>query len=330
MSMSAVAREAGLSVSTVSRFVRGELRVNNATEERIRAAMAAVGYELPRTQVRTVGLIVPDLANPYFSQLVQVIAEAARGRGVELLVLVSGGFEDREGELVRRCAATSEVDGVVLISMTGSAAVLAQRPADLPLVVLDERLEACGKETCPFVGADNFEGAYQATAFLLARGHRRIAHAAGPSALVSAQERLRGYREALAEAGLQVDPALVVEGPYSEAFGASALPRLLREKERPTAVFAASDIVAIGMAAAAPMVGTRIPEDLSLIGFDGIDVGAWLTPRLTTVVQPLPELARGALDRLDAAHAGSEPTCLLVPMHVRIAESVARPGPTPT
>lgn len=326
MSMSAVAREAGLSVSTVSRFIRGELRINAETEARIRAAMETVGYEQPHVRTRTVGLIVPDLANPYFSQLVQVIADVARGRGMEMLVLVSGGLEHREDELVRRCAASSEVDGVVLISMTGSTAVLAHRPARLPLVVLDERVEESGSETCPYVGADNFEGAYQATTFLLARGHRRIAHAAGPAGLVSARDRMRGYREALADAGVHVDPALVLEGPYSEAFGASALPQLMRRAERPTAVFAASDIVAIGIAAAAPMVGVRIPEDLSLIGFDGIDVGAWLTPRLTTVVQPLAELARGALDALEAESGASGAGSLLVPMQVRIAESVARPA----
>ena len=325
MSISAVARHAELSVSTVSRFLRGELRVSARTEERIRAAMEATGYRARPQPGRTVALIVPELSNPYFSQLAQEFADVAAARDVEVQILVSGGHQSRERSLLSKAVASSEVSAVVFVSMSGSAEVLETVPRNTPLVVFDERMEDDAGATRPFAGADNLGGAYQATAYLLSNGHRRIAHLGGPGALDSARQRLRGYRQALQDHGLAVDPHLVFEGPYSEAFGASVLPRLLRLKDRPTAVFAGSDIMAVGLAAAAPMHGVSIPADLSLIGFDGIEVGSWITPRLSTVVQPYEQLAQRALDHVEAAWTGRAVNPGLLPMQVRIAESVGRP-----
>lgn len=330
MSISAVAREAGVSTSTVSRFLKGQLQLSAETEARIRAAMEATGFEAPRTGVRHLALIIPELANPYFAQLTQALTDAAHHRDLEVSVLVSDGLETRERKIVAQCARGGGlgVDAAVFVSMTGSSALLADVPDDFPFVVLDERLEGSRAERRAFVGADNFEGAYQATTFLLSRGHRRIAHVAGPGHLGSARDRLRGHLRALRDADIEPDPALVLEGPYSESFGASALSQVLRLAEPPTAVFAASDIVAVGLSGAAPMHGVRIPGDLSLIGFDGIEQGTWVTPRLSTVVQPLAELARGALDLVDAASSGAEPTARVLPMELRIAESVAGPLPS--
>lgn len=332
MSISAVAREAGVSTSTVSRFVKGQLQVSAETEARIRAAMEATGFSAPHSEVKNLALIIPELANPYFAQLTQALTDAAHHRGLEVSVFVSDGLETRERRIVAQCArgGGTGVDAAVFVSMTGSSAVLVDVPEDFPFVVLDEGLDGSLAERRAFVGADNFEGAYQATTFLLSRGHRRIAHVAGPGELGSARDRLRGYLRALRDAGLETDPQLVLEGPYSQSFGASALSQVRRLADPPTAVFAASDIVAVGMAAAAPMHGVRLPEDLSLIGFDGIEQGAWVTPRLSTVVQPLAELARTALELVDAVSAGAEPTTRLLPMELRIAESVAGPLPSAT
>lgn len=327
MSMSAVAREAGLSVSTVSRFLKGGLRVSAETEARIRAAMTTVGYIGAGGSLRTVALMVPELANPYFSQLTQAISDAARQRDLDVMVLVSDGREARELQIAARCVGSPTVDGIVVVSLTGSGEVLTQIPPAFPVVVLDERVGEHGAAR-PFVGADNVEAAYQATTLLLARGHRRILHVAGPGALESARDRLRGFREALADAGITVQPDMVHEGPYSEAFGASLVPRLARMRPRPTAVFAGSDIVAVGIAAAAPLHGLTIPEDLSLIGIDGIDAGEWITPRLTTMVQPFEELASVALEMLTEAASGQNPGSRVLPMQLRVAESVARSAPS--
>ena len=331
MSISAVAREAGVSTSTVSRFLKGQLRLSPETETRIRTAMGVTGFEAPRSTVQHVALVIPELSNPYFAQLTQAITDAAHHRDLEVSVLVSDGLESREQKIVTACSPGRGLgaDAILFVSMTGSGALLADVPDDFPFVVIDEKLDGPLAAARPFVGADNFEGAYQATTFLLSRGHRRIAHLAGPGRLGSARDRLRGHLRALRRAGGAAGgaaaPHLVLEGTYSESFGASALSRVLRLEDPPTAVFAASDIVAVGLAAAAPMHGLRIPEDLSLIGFDGIEQGAWVTPRLSTVVQPLAEIARQALDLLagDAAEAAdAQSTPRLLPMELKIAESV--------
>lgn len=327
MSISGVAREAGVSPSTVSRFLRGQLRLSGATEDRIRAAMQATGYSAPRREILHLGLVIPELSNPYFAQLTQALTDAAHHRDLEVSVFVSDGREDRERRIVAHCAQDGDagLDALVFVSMTGSSAVLEEVPRSLPFVVLDERLDGEASRGMSFVGAESFEGGYQATTFLLSRGHRRIVHVAGPGRLGSARERLRGYLRALRDAGVEPDPRLVLEGPYSESFGASALSQILRLEDSPTAVFAASDVVAVGMAAAAPMHGVRIPDDLSVIGFDGIEQASWVTPRLSTVVQPFGELARSALDEIEALSGGAEPRARVLPMELRIAESVAGP-----
>ena len=324
MSISAVAREAGVSTSTVSRFLKGQLQLSPETEAKIRTAMEVTGFAAPRSTVQHLALVVPELSNPYFAQLAQAVTDAAHHRDLEVSVIVSDGLEARERKIVAKCARGSGLgaDAIVFVSMTGSGELLAEVPEDFPFVALDEQLGGALAERRGFVGADNFEGAYQATTFLLSRGHQRIAHVAGPGDLESARDRLRGYLRAVRDAGLEVDSRLVLEGTYSESFGAHALSQVLRLEGRPTAVFAASDIVAVGIAAAAPRHGIRIPEDLSLIGFDGIEQGSWVTPRLSTVVQPFDELARRALDLVEAAARGAEPTVQHLPMELRIAESV--------
>lgn len=331
MSISAVARSAGVSPSTVSRFLKGQLRLSEETTARIRRAMQDTGFSVPRKGIRTLHLVIPELSNPYFAQLAQALTDAAHLRDLEVMVHVSGGREFREQKIVAQCAHEGAVSGAaaVFVSMTGSSTVLADVPADFPFVVLDERLEGPLADQRSFVGSDSFEGAYQATTALLSRGHRRIAHVAGPGKLGSARERLRGYLQALRDAHTEPDPRLVLEGPYSESFGANALSRIVRLDAVPTAVFAASDVAAVGITAAAPMHGIRIPEDLSVIGFDGIRQGAWVTPRLSTVVQPLADLAGRALDEAEAVSRGAEPSTRLLPMELRLGESVASPAPSP-
>lgn len=330
MSISAVAREAGVSTSTVSRFLKGELRISPETEARIQRAMEATGFEAPRSSVRHVALVIPELSNPYFALLTQAVVDAAHHRDLEVSVLVSDGLESREHRMVSACAQGSRMgaDAILFVSMTGSSVLLAEVPEGFPIVVIDEQLEGPLADSRPFVGADNFEGAYRATTYLLSQGHRRIAHLAGPERLWSARDRLRGYLRAVRDAGLDTDPQLVLEGPYSESFGASALSRVLRLDEPPSAVFAASDIVAVGLSSSAPMHGVSIPDDLSLIGFDGIEQGAWVTPTLSTVAQPVAEIAKQALDLLVIGGAHGEPTARLLPMELRIAGSVgARSSP---
>lgn len=325
MSISSVARHAGLSPSTVSRYLRGQLKVSAETETRIRDAMRETGHPGTVGPLSAVGLIVPELSNPYFAQLAQAVSDAAHQRGVELTLHVSDEREDREARLLQQLSSSSETDAVIVISMTRGSGILEGVRPGFPLVVLDEKLDTEGGDALPFVGADDVDGAVQATSMLVSRGHRRIAHVAGPEHLESTRRRCSGYTRALADAGIEMDPSLILHGPYSEAFGASALTRITHMKQKPTAVFAASDVVAAGIAAAAPRAGLRIPEDLSLIGFDGIAQGSWITPRLSTVGQPFTGLARTALDLAEGARRGDDPASVLLPMRLLPAESVASP-----
>lgn len=326
MSISLVARHAGLSPSTVSRYLRGQLNVSAETEERIREAMRVTGHSGAAGALSSVGLIVPELSNPYFAQLAQALSDAAHQRGLELTLHVSDGLEAREARILQRLSGPGGADAAIAISMTRGGGILEGLRAGFPFVVLDEKLDAQGADRLPFVGADDVDGAVQATAALVSRGHRRIAYIAGPEHLESTRRRQRGYAQALADAGISFDPALVFNGPYSEAFGSNALARLLHLPLRPTAVFASSDVVAAGIAAAAPRHGVHIPEDLSLIGFDGIAQGSWITPRLSTVGQPFDGLARTALDLAEAARRGEPPSAVLLPMQLLAAESVAAPA----
>ena len=322
MSMRAVAREAGVSASTVSRYLRGELRLNSETERRVEAALKTTGHVRRRNKLRSVALVLPELSNPYFSHLAQVFVEASQSRSLRTQIAVSNGSREREQEILDWALASPDVDSAVYVSMSGDEKVLGGVPAHFPLVLLDESLEVAERLQASYVGADHYGGAYQATQYLVSVGHSRIAHLAGPRNLRSARERLNGYREALQDRGIEFDEQLVLSGPYSEAFGAASLPRLRRIKNRPTAVFTASDIAAIGLISAGQHSGVRVPEDLSLIGFDGIPTGAWTSPRLATVVQPYSELAHMALDQIERQWRGEDTQPFNLPMTVAWGESV--------
>lgn len=322
MSITAVARHANLSVSTVSRFLKGELRVSPATEARIQDAMVATGFRQEDPGVRRLAVIVPELTNPFFSTLCQALVVASAARGVITSFHVSGGVVRNEAALCESCALDSRVDGIVIMSLTGDGRVLDGVPRDFPVVVLDERLEGVRHERS-YVGSDDFGGAYQATSYLVTMGHRSVAFASGPAELRSSQERRSGYLKALADNKISVDHSLIFEGQYSEAHGAAALLATMRHPARPTAIFAGSDIVAIGVMSAAGTHGVSIPGDLSLIGFDGIDVTAWLSPPLSTVEQSFDTMARAALDCLDAASQGQHPVAVTLPMRFLSRASVA-------
>ncbi|SEB54915.1 transcriptional regulator, LacI family [Paramicrobacterium humi] len=323
MTLSAVARKAGVSLSTVSRYVKGELHVTSETATQIHAAMDELGYSPKRQKGREsrVALIVPDLSNPYFADLADVVSRTSAEQGLDPFVAVSGGISSREQQLLTSLSTLPELHGILYVGMNRTNPSLITVAERTPVVVLDEPVVLKGKHSLPFVGADNFSGAYQATNYLLSLNHERIAHIGGPEDLESARERLRGFSEALSSHGHTPDDELIFRGPYSESFGASVLTYVLRLDPRPTALVVSSDIVAVGIISAAEQNGVRIPDDLSIIGFDGIGVGAWLRPKLTTVVQPVQEIVTEGLRQLRRGHNGERAQTHSLPMVLRIRES---------
>lgn len=342
-SLSEIARIAGVSPSTVSRFVRGELNVRGETAEKIQEAMSQVGWQAPtltNTSLRTIALIIPNLTNPFFAKLGAEVISAGDAAQKTVAVLVSGGRIDNEIELIEEALANPTVDAIILVGNNSLDGDINSASLTKPFVMLDEMVlnvdaslenSALGytnirPSSIPYVVADNANGAYQATNHLLAFGHRRVAFIGGPDGLLSAHQRELGYRKAITFHGLEVDERYIFHGPYSEAFGASTLPRLLTAPDPVTAVFASSDVVAIGLIRAAEQCGLHIPDDLSVIGFDSISLCDWIHPGLSSVQQPIADMAQAALRAIVDTAAGHAPSGHIFPMHVVTRASVKRIG----
>lgn len=335
-----VAREAGVSVATVSRALNGADNVLPATRQRIEAAAQALRFtpsgaarSLITRRTNTVGALLPDLYGEYFSELIRGIDQAARARGLHLMVSSSHGDADEAAKAMR--AMNGRVDGLIVMSPHADAAFLQHNlPGRLPAVLLNTAAALPGHAR--FV-IDNFGGARTMTRHLVASGAKRIAFIGGPEGNHEAQERLRGYRSGL-KAGMK---ALVFEGDFSEESGCIAGRRIAQSKPRPDAVFAANDMLAVGCLAALREAGLRVPEDVALAGFDDIPIAHYITPALTTIRVPIAAMGSAALDALAQAVAAPESQAtdtVVMPVELVVRRSCggaspasksARPRPTP-
>jgi len=298
-----VARVAGVSVATVSRALNGSDNVTEQTRQRVQEVANDLRYtpssaarSLITRRTHTVGALLPDLFGEYFSELIRGIDLKARARGLHLLVSSSHGDAQEAASALR--AMHGRVDGLLVMSPhVGAESLSANLPPGLPVVLINTRLP---EERLSSFAVDNLGGAYAMARHLLSRGHSRLAFLAGPDNNYEAQERLRGYRKALAELRPGV-PELVLPGDFSEESGWRAGSELAALAERPSAVFCGNDMMAIGCLAALAEAGLRVPQDIALAGFDDIPIARYLTPPLTTVRVPIAELGSLALDRLAGA-----------------------------
>lgn len=289
-----VAVRAGVSIATVSRVVNGRYGVAEGTVTRVREVIAELGYESSlvarslRSQRTNVIAVLVSGIEPFSAELLKGAALAVEATGFELIVY-SGGTRGQPGWEQRHLArlAGTLADGTILVAPT----VLAARSTH-PIVAVDPHV---GGSTQPVVESQNFEGAVAATRHLLELGHRRIAFVGGRSDLESARRREAGYRAAHAAAGVPVDEALVAEGSFTEDSAVAPAHYLLTLAERPTAVFAANDLMALQVVRAAAELGLRVPADVSIVGFDNIPESAMADPPLTTVDQHIQGLGREAV-----------------------------------
>jgi LacI family transcriptional regulator len=304
-----VAAQAGVSVATVSKVLNQRYGVAAATLERVQAVIEELGYEaslvaqsLRNHRTNVIGILVADL-EPFSTELLKGAADAIRGSGFELVVYSAGGRSDDqagwEKRYVSRLSGTL-VDGALLVT----PAVQLDAQPGTPVVAVDPHT---GPATLPTIDADSLRGALLATEHLLSLGHRRIALLTGRPDLRSAQLRETGYRRALANADVQVDESLIRLGAYDAEISRRSAHELLTRTDRPTAVFAANDVSAIATVEAASALGLRVPEDLSVVGFDNIPESALCTPPLTTVDQPIREMGRRAIMLLIRLINGEEP-----------------------
>ncbi|MBB3223287.1 LacI family DNA-binding transcriptional regulator [Pseudoduganella umbonata] len=299
-----VAQAANVSVASVSRVLNGHATVTEETRAHILAIMKQLRYvphvgarSLSTSLTSTVGVLLPDLYGEYFSEMIRGIDGAARSRGLHLLVASLHGGADEAATALRTMR--GRVDGLLVMSPHADAAFLSDNlPERLPIVLLNS---GAGGGSYASVSIDNYSAAYAMVEHLTACGHRSIGFISGPAANFEAQERLRGYRAALA-ALLPEAREEVHEGDFTEEAGArvgAALARRMAGKKRPPrALFAANDMMAIGARLALQDAGVDVPGDIALAGFDDIPVARYVTPALTTVRVPIAGMGARALDRL--------------------------------
>ena len=295
-----VARAAGVSVATVSRTLNGTDFVLPGTKQRVIDAVKALRFtpsgaarSLITRRTDTIGALLPDLYGEYFSEFIRGIDQAARARGLHLLLSSSHGDANEAAAALR--AMTGRVDGLLVMSPHADAEFLSHNlPGSLPVVLVNTSAGMPGHAR--FV-VDNFGGAQAMTRHLAAAGRKRIAFISGPEGNPESRERQRGYRAALGKG----KSALVFEGDFTEESGWAAGRRIAQTKPRPDAVFAANDMMAIGCLAALGAAGLRVPQDISLGGFDDIPIARYVAPTLTTIRVPIAELGTRALDALAKA-----------------------------
>lgn len=286
-----VARAAGVSKSTVSRVINGHGYVSPAVMARVTRVIAALGYS-PNSLARglvlqrsnCVGVIVSDIADPFFSQAIRGAEETSSVAHYNILLASTGWDAKRELALLKLFN-EGRVDGLLFISgnRVPEPHLRALKQGSLPIVLVDRNPENVPLDA---VNVDNRGAAEQAVEHLIALGHTRIAFIGGPASVNASQERLEGYRSALWQHGIPVRPDYVAVGNFRIDGGVSAAAYLLALPEPPTAIFAANDLTAVGAIQAARQAGRRVPDDVSILGVDDIEAAALIEPPLTTLRQP--------------------------------------------
>lgn len=332
ISMAEIAVLAGVSVPTVSKVLNGREGVSADTREHVRGILAEHHYiRRGSTRKRPTGLIdfvIRDLDPNWAMPLVQGAEDEAAKSGVSLVVTSTHGRRIGNRHWVQHLA-SRRTDAVVL-TVTDFQDGIAEELSKLntPVVLVDPLGGTA--PTIPAVAATNYEGGLSATQHLLQLGHRRIGIITGPAQLACSRERMQGYRAALAKAGLPTDSRLEHWGDFMAEGGQSAAARMLRLPEPPTAIFAGSDQCAAGVYQAARAQGVSIPQELSVVGFDDVMIAKWLQPELTTIRQPLEEMAREAirmaLQLVQGARIAQPRQRLATRLVIR--SSTARPQPT--
>lgn len=298
--LSDVAKLAGLSKATVSRYMNHSIVLPQDTINRIEMAIRTLDYRgnslarrLSKGGSETLGLVLPDITNPFFAELADAAEEAASARGYSLVLCITRNNPDKEAQFVRWLD-TRQVDGLLFTTNRPDNGILRKEvQRQHHVVLLDEDISG---SNVPKVFADNVQGGRIATEQLIAAGHTRIAFIGGPEKLMSVRERYLGFCTAMKQAGLPVPPERVMYGNYSREFGQQALNHLFHSPQRPTAVFAASDYLVLGLLDGLRASGLQAPAALSLVGFDDANYADFTQPRISTIRQPAREMGHTAVD----------------------------------
>lgn len=298
-----VARRAGVSLATVSRVLRHRSNVRLETRERVLQAMTELAYQpnllasaLMTKQTNTIGLLVPDISNPFFAEICRGVEDACASAGFNLVICNT----DEDGAKQRQQIALLRqkgVDGIILASVKiGDQDIVDLHRSKYPMVLLTRSVAGLN---LPGVCVDDFQGGYMATRYLLELGHQTIALLTGDLSTRPALFRKKGFEAAIEQAGLPADPGLVESGPFTIQGGTTMAERLLAHcPAHPTAFVAGNDMIAIGAIRVLKQRGMRVPEDVSVVGFDRTVLAQIVDPPLTSVAQPTHELGANAVQLL--------------------------------
>jgi LacI family transcriptional regulator len=300
-----VALRAGVSVTTVSHVVNDTRHVSAKGRERVELAIRELGY-VPNAMARslksnttsTLGMLIPNSSNPYFAEIVRIVEDRCFGAGYTL-VLCNTDDEPHRQSVYLQVLAERRIDGLIVVS-TGAgdddSLVTQLRGLRMPTVLVDREI---ADPACDLVETAHMQGGLLAVRHLLSLGHKRIACIGGPVGVMPSEQRIEGWRMALAEAGATPNAdALLWRGGFTSQGGYEAMHAILRTEQAPSAVFVCNDLMAIGALRAAHESGVRVPDDLSIVGFDDIELSAYTSPALTTVAQPKERIGALAVDML--------------------------------
>lgn len=325
-----IAEMAGVSVGTVSHVLNGTATVTDARRHRVMHAVESLGYQpselargLRRNSTAMLGMIIPDITNPFFPGIVRGAEDIAYKHGFRLVLCNSDNDSAKELSYLNDLR-SFRPSGLLIIPSAADAVLRNLRHSSANIVFVDR---------CPagwegdFVTADNMGGAYQAGRHLVGLGHRKLAVITGPLTVSNAADRLKGFQRALSEAGLTIGPEFVQEARFTSESGYSAATRLLQMLPRPTAIFASNDLLACGTLAAAQHLGLRCPEDVSVTGFDNLEFVEHTAPALTTVHQSGYQIGATAcrilIERIqDSSHP---PRRIVLPTDLKVRNSTASP-----
>ena len=319
-----VAKRAGVSIGTASNVIRGTARVTQELRERVATAIRELQYypgmvadDVKIKQTCMLGMILPDITNPFFPEIMRGAEDRAYERGYLLVTANTGESIEREQEVVSALR-SRRVDGILLASASGSDTQHIRGAIEAGIAVVCFDRSATGVDT-DAVLLDNVRGGQRCVRHLIRSGFRTIAIITGPLGLQSARERYQGYQDALQEAEIEITRSLVYEGDYRKESGYKLGKKLAKMRNRPSAIFVCNGVMTLGVLEAFDEMGVRCPQDIALATFDDLTGGGSFHPRLTTVVQPGYEIGSRAatilMDRVEGKLTGA-------PLVVRIAPTL--------
>ncbi len=303
-----VANQANVSITTVSHVINGTRYVSEELKQRVRETMLALNYQpngLARSlrvgHSKTIGLIVPDNSNPFFAEISRLVEDMGYREGYSVILCNTDDDPEKEASYIN-VLINKQVDGIIFISACDTQCNLSYvRDMNIPLVVVDRELPGLNVD---MVLNDNYSGGCLAAEYLIKLGHRNMACITGAASVLSSQQRVEGFVQTLNKAGLTLRPEFRCEGKFHYQSGLDCMNHILEvsktlpKNEQPTAYFVCNDMMAIGAIRAANEHGLSVPGDLSIIGFDNIQISELIFPRLTTIAQPIQEMAKTAIDLL--------------------------------